>query len=159
MSRTPILLLALAALVLGACAPATLGSRGTPVDLGRDRSATVTAGSTVYALARFPSGSFGLEANPFSERMAVPIGGGSGIRVGSAFELVDVIAPEGWSWRVEDAWVLSQSGRAATIEVTLRLDVPRTARLGGQQLRASIRALSTGGTEPVTFVVQVVDRR
>jgi hypothetical protein len=159
MLRTPLLLLALAALVLGACAPTTIGSRGAPVDLARDRSATVTAGSTVYAVARFASGSFGLEERPFSERMAVPIGGGTGIRVGSAFELVDVIAPDDWSWRVEDAWVLAQTGRPVTIEVTLRLEVPRTARLGGHQLRASVRALSTGGTEPVIFVVQVVDRR
>lgn len=159
MSRTTLLLLASAALVLGACAPTTLGSRSAPVDLDRDRSVTVTAGSTVYAVARFPSGSFGLEERPFSERMAVPIGGGTGIRVGSAFEIVDVIAPEGWSWRVEDAWVLSQIGRPITIEITLRLDVPRTARLGGQQLRGAVRALSTGRTEPVAFVVQVVDRR
>jgi hypothetical protein len=159
MSRTPLLLLVSAALLLGACAPTTLGSRATPVDLDRDRSATIAAGSTVYAIARFPSGSFGLEPRPFPERMAVPIGGGTGVRVGSAFELVDIVAPEGWTWRVEDAWVLLPTERPVTIEVTLRLEVPRTARLGGQQLRASVRALSTGRTEPVTFVVQVVDRR
>jgi hypothetical protein len=158
MARAP-LLLACSLLVLAACAPSAVGSRTNPADLSRDRTVPAAPGETVYVLASFPARSFGFGADPFAERLAVPIGGGEGVRIGSAFEWIDVIAPEGWTWRVEDAWAISYGGRAPGFEVTLRIDVPPTARLGGQQLRGALRARPTGRTEPVAFVVQVTGRR
>lgn len=158
--RRTLLLLAVASAVLAACAPTVVGSRSTPVDLARDRSAVTTRDSAVYALASFPAGSFGFAAGAFSERLAVPVGvDSSGIRISSALELVDVVAPEGWTWRVDDVWSVSREGRPPAFEVTLRLDVPPDARLGGQQIRGTLRAVSTGRSEPVSMVVQVVDRR
>lgn len=160
MSRSPLLILALASVLVVACAPSVVGSRGNPVDLQRGGSVVATPGSSVYAQAVYPSGSFGLTADTFADRMAVPIGvDGAGRRVTSAFELVDVIAPEGWTWRVDDAWSTVRGGRPPSLEITLRLDVPPGARLGGQQVRGAIVALPTGVREPVTMVVQVVSQR
>jgi len=160
MVRSLLMLLALFSFLAVACAPSVVGSRGNPVDLRRDRSVVATPGSSVYAQVVFPSGSFGLSADAFADRMAIPIGvDGAGRRVTSAFELVDVIAPEGWTWRVDDAWSAVRGGRPPSLEITLRLDVPPGARLGGQQVRATIVARPTGGREPVTMVVQVVPRR
>jgi hypothetical protein len=159
MARFPLLLLVPSLLVLAACAPAAVGSRNNPVDLSRQGSVIASPGATVHVLASFPARSFGFGPSPFGDRLAVPIGGGQGVRIGSEFELVDVIAPEGWTWRVEDAWTISYGGRAPGFDVTLRIDVPATARLGGQQLRGALRARATGRTEPVAFVVQVTDRR
>lgn len=159
MARAPLLLLACSLLVLAACAPAAVGSRTNPVDLSRQRSVVASPGASVYVLAAFPARSFGFGADPFSDRLAVPIGGGQGVRIGSEFELTDVIAPEGWTWRVDDAWSIAYGGRAPGFDVTLRIDVPPTTRLGGQQLRGALRARATGRTEPVAFVVQVIDRR
>jgi len=161
MRRTQILvLMSFVALALSACAPTAVGSRSTPVDLRRSDRIETTAGSTVYARIAFPSGSFGFRPDAFSDRLAVPVGvDGSGRRVTSALELVDVVAPEGWTWRVDDVWSVVRSGRPPSVEVTLRLDVPANARLGGQPLRATLRAPSTGGREPVAMVVQVTGRR
>jgi hypothetical protein len=160
MSRSLLMLLALFSFLAVACAPSVVGSRGNPVDLRRDRSVVTTPGSSVYAQMVFPSGSFGLTADAFADRMAIPIGvDGAGRRATSAFELVDVIAPEGWTWRVDDVWSMVRGGRPPSLEITLRLDVPTDARLGGQQVRGTIVARPTGGREPVAMVVQVVPRR
>ena len=160
MHRALALLLVLLTLFAAGCAPSVIGSRGNPVDLRRDGSATTTAGSASYARVAFPSGSFGLAPDAFSAFMAVPIGiDGRGIRVTSSFELVDVIAPEGWTWRVDDAWSETRGGRPPSLVITLRLDVPQGARPGGQQVRGTIVARPTGGREPVSLVVQVVPRR
>jgi hypothetical protein len=149
----------LLALALVACAPTTVGSRSTPLDLGRNDRIETTAGATLYARISFPSGAFGFRADAFADRLAVPVGvDGSGIRITSALELVDVVAPEGWRWRVDDVWSVTRAGRPPSFDVTLRLDVPADARLGGQQLRGTLRAPATGGREPVSMVVQVVRR-
>ena len=161
MRRTPLILLTLVLAVLVAgCAPAVVGSRSNPVDLQRDRSATATAGSTVYVRSTFPSGAFGLRADAFEGAFRMPLGvDGSGARVTSEFELVDVVAPAGWNWRLEDVWSESRGGRPPVLVVTLRLDVPADVRLGGQQLRGTLVARSTGGREPISLVVQVMPRR
>lgn len=160
MRRSPLVLLPLVVLVLAAgCAPAIVGSRSNPVDLQRDRSATATPGSTVYVRSTYPSGAFGLRASAFTGVFQIPLGvDGSGARVTSEFELVDVVAPPGWSWRLEDVWSESRGGRPPVLVVTLRLDVPAGARLGGQQLRGTLVARSTGGREAVSLIVQVVPR-
>ncbi|MBW6457476.1 MAG: hypothetical protein K0A98_16460 [Trueperaceae bacterium] len=161
MRRSPLILLAivLAVLVAG-CAPAVVGSRNNPVDLQRDRNVTTTAGATVYARSTFPSGAFGLRAGAFTGAFQVPLGvDGSGARVTSEFELVDVVGPAGWSWRLVDVWSESRGGRPPVLVATLQLDVPADARLGGQQLRGTLVARSTGGREPVALIVQVVPRR
>ena len=158
--RTPLALLPWLAAALVACAPALVGSRSAPVDLARDRSVVTSAGSAVYARTSYPSGAFGFAAGAFADRMAVPVGvDGSGIRVTSAFELVDIVAPEGWTWRVDDVWSVARAGRPPSFDVTLRLDVPANARMGGQQLRGTLLARTTGAREPLALVVQVVDRR
>ncbi len=144
-------------LLLTACAPTTVGSRSTPLDLGRSDRIEAIAGTTLYARIAFPSGAFGFRSDAFADRLAVPVGvDGSGIRISSALELVDVVAPEGWRWRVDDVWSVTRGNRPPSFEVTLRLDVPADARLGGQQLRGTLRAPSTGGREPVSLIVQVV---
>ena len=103
-SATILLPIVLAILVAG-CAPAVVGSRSNPVDLQRDRSATATPGSTVYVRSTFRSGAFGLRANAFAGAFRVPLGSdGSGARVTSEFDLVDVVGPSGWTWRLEDVW-------------------------------------------------------
>ncbi len=156
---TPLVSLLLAAL-LAACAPTVVGSRSNPVDLQRDRSATATAGATVYVRSTYPSGAFGLRPGAFAGTFAIPLGvDGSGARVTSEFEFVDVIAPDGWTWRLADVWSESRAGLPPVLVVTLRLDVPEGARLGGQQLRGTLVARSTGGREPVSLVVQLVPRR
>lgn len=160
MRRAPLILLpiVLAVLVAG-CAPAIVGSRSNPVDLQRDRNATTTAGSSLYVRSTFASGAFGLRAGAFAGAFRIPLGAdGSGARVTSEFELVDVVAPSGWSWRLEDVWSEWRGGRPPVLVATLRLDVPDGARLGGQQLRGSLVARATGGREPVSLVVQVVPR-
>jgi len=160
--RTPSLLLALlvGALLSAGCAPAVVGSRSNPVDLQRDRSATTTPGSTVYVRSTYPSGAFGLRAGAFTGAFQVPLGvDGSGARVTSEFEFVDVVGPAGWSWQLVDVWSESRGGRPPALVATLRLDVPADARLGGQQLRGTLVARSTGGREPVALIVQVVPRR
>jgi hypothetical protein len=155
----PLVPLLLAAL-LAACAPSVIGSRSNPVDLQRDRSATATAGETVYVRSTYPSGAFGLPAGAFAGVFSIPLGvDGSGARVTSEFEFVDVVAPDGWTWRLDDVWSESRGGRPPVLVVTLRLDVPAGARPGGQQLRGTVVARSTGGREPVSLVVQVVPRR
>jgi len=156
---TPLVPLLLAVL-LAACAPAVIGSRSNPVDLQRDRVATATAGATVYVRSTYPSGAFGLRPGAFVGAFSVPLGvDGSGARVTSEFEFVDVVAPDGWVWRLDDVWSESRGGRPPVLVVTLRLDVPAGARLGGQQLRGTLVARSTGGREPVSLIVQVVPRR
>jgi len=158
-SATILLPIVLAILVAG-CAPAAVGSRSNPVDLQRDRSATATPGSTVYVRSTFRSGAFGLRSNAFAGAFQIPLGSdGSGARVTSEFELVDVVGPSGWTWRLEDVWSESRGGQPRVLVVTLRLDVPADAGLGGQQLRGTLVARSTGGREPVSLVVQVVPRR
>ena len=161
MRRTTLTLLPFVLLVLAAgCAPAVVGSRSNPADLQRDRNVTATPGATVYARSTFPSGAFGLRPGAFSGAFQVPLGvDGSGARVTSEFELVDVVGPSGWTWRLEDVWSEWRGGRPPVLVVTLRLDVPADARLGGQQLRGTLVARSTGGREPVSLVVQVVPRR
>jgi len=161
MHRSPLILLAIVLAVLAAgCAPAVVGSRSNPVDLQRDRSVTTTAGATVYARSTYPAGAFGLRAGAFTGAFQVPLGvDGSGARVTSEFELVDVVGPSGWNWRLVDVWSEVRGGRPPVLVATLRLDVPADARLGGQQLRGTLVARSTGGREPVSLVVQVVPRR
>lgn len=154
-----LLLTSVVALLLAACAPTVLGSRGNPVDLRRDRTAVVQPGGTVYVRISFPTGAFGLARDAFADAFAVPLGaGGRGARVTSSFELLDVAAPAGWRWTLDDVWSESRAGQAPALVVTMRIDVPRDARLGGQAVGATLLARPSGGREPVTLVVQVVPR-
>lgn len=147
--------LVLLALVLTACAPAAVGSRGTPYDLRQGETAQVAPGGSVYAQLLLPARDLGLADDDFVG-LFVPCGGEASCAVvTSRFELVDVAAPEGWSWRVDRADAVRRPRFATTVDVRLRLDVPRDARLGGTELRA--RLVTRGGTtRPVTLVVQVV---
>lgn len=151
----PFALLALLALVLAGCAPAVLGSRGTPYDLRRGETAQVAPGGVAYAQLDVPASEFGFDDADFSS-LFVPCGGDRSCAVvTSRFELVDVAAPEGWTWRVDRADAVRQPRFATTVDVRLRLDVPADARLGGTQLRA--RLVAPGGVaRPVALVVQVV---
>ena len=146
---------ALLVLVLVGCAPGALGARGTPYDLRRGETAQVAPGGAVYAQLLLPASDFGLADTDFTG-LFVPCGGDTSCAVvTSRFELVDVAAPEGWTWRVDRADVVRRPRFATTVDVRLRLDVPRDARLGGTQLRA--RIVTRGGTtRPVEWVVQVV---
>ena len=147
-------LLALFALVLAGCAPAVLGSRGTPYDLRRGETAQVAPGGVAYAQLVAPASEFGFDDADFSS-LFVPCGSATCAVVTSRFELVDVAAPEGWTWRVDRADALRRTRFATNVDVRLRLDVPADARLGGTQLRARLVARS-GTSMPVTLVVQVV---
>ncbi len=156
--RTPahaLALFALLVLVLAGCAPAVLGSRGTPYDLRRGETAQVAPGGVVYAQLVVPAREFGFDDADFAS-LFVPCGGDASCAVvTSRFELVDVAAPEGWTWRVDRADAVRRPRFATNVDVRLRLDVPADARLGGTQLRARMVA-RTGVSRPVVFVVQVV---
>ncbi len=147
--------LVLFALVVAGCAPAVLGSRGTPYDLRRGETAQSSPGGAVYAQLLLPARDFGLSDDDFSS-LFVPCGGDTSCAVvTSRFELVDVAAPEGWTWRVDRADAVRRPRFATSVDVRLRLDLPADARLGGTQLRA--RLATRGGTStPVVLVVQVV---
>jgi hypothetical protein len=153
--RTLPLALVLLALVLAACAPTVVGSRGTPYDLRRGETAQVAPGGAVYAQLQLPAREFGLSDSDFPG-LFVPCGGDASCAVvTSRFELVDVAAPEGWTWRVDRADAVRRPRFSTVIDVRLRLEVPADARLGGTQVRA--RLVTRGGTaRPVAFVVQVV---
>src|SRR3990172_1318768 len=144
--------LALLVLVLAGCAPGALGTRGTPYDLRRGETAQVAPGGTVYAQLLVPARDVGFEDGDFSN-LFVPCGGDTSCAVvTSRFELVDVAAPEGWTWRVDRADAVRRPRFATNVDVRLRLDVPADARLGGTQLRARLVARS-GTSRPVVFVV------
>ncbi len=142
--------------VLAACAPATVGSFATPYDLNSGETARVSPGASVHARATYRTTEFGFPSRGAFEGLYVPCGAeATCLVVTPRFELVDVIAPEGWVWRVERVDAVRRSGRSETLAVTLRLDVPRDAALGGRELRARLRA-RTGESQPVSLVVQVV---
>ena len=149
------MLLALFALVLVGCAPAVLGSRGTPYDLRGGETAQVAPGGVAYAQLVLPARDFGFADADFSS-LFVPCGGERLCAVVTTrFDLVDVAAPEGWTWRVDRADAVRQPRFATNVDVRLRLDVPADARLGGTQLRARLVARN-GTSMPITLVVQVV---
>lgn len=149
------IVLALLAFVLAGCAPAVLGSRGTPYDLRAGETAQVAPGGVAYAQLQLPARDFGLDDDDFAS-LFVPCGSDRSCAVvTSRFELVDVAAPEGWTWRVDRADVVRQPRFATTVDVRLRLDVPANARLGGTEMRARLVARG-GATRPVALVVQVL---
>lgn len=151
---TPLLVL-----LLAACAPGALGDRGNPFDLRRDGAVRVSPGGSAFMRISYPTGAFGLARDAFADAFAVPLGaGGRGARVTSSFELLDVAAPPGWRWTLDDVWSESRAGVPPALVVTLRLDVPQDARLGGQAIGATLRAKPSGGRESVSVVVQVVPR-
>ena len=140
---------------LAACAP-SVGSFATPYDLNSGESARVTPGGSVHARGTYRTSALGYPNRGAFEGLYVPCGAQTTcLIVTRQFELVDVIAPEGWVWRVERVDAVRRSGRPETLAVTLRLDVPRDADLGGRELRARLRA-GTGESVPVSLVVQVV---
>jgi hypothetical protein len=142
-------------LALAACAPSA-GSFATPYDLDGGEAAQVSPGGSVHARATYRTSAFGYPNRGAFEGLYVPCGAQTTcLVVTGRFELVDVIAPEGWVWRVERVDAVRRSGRPETLAVTLRLDVPRDAPLGGRELRARLRA-RTGESVPVSLVVQVV---
>lgn len=146
---------ALLALVLAGCAPGAVGSRGTPYDLRRGETAQVAPGGVAYAQLVLPARELGYDDADFSS-LFVPCGGDTSCAVvTSRFELVDVVAPEGWTWRVDRADAVRRPRFATNVDVRLRLDVPASARLGGTELRARLVARN-GTARPVVLVVQVV---
>jgi hypothetical protein len=153
--RLPATVLALFALVLAGCAPGAVGTRGTPYDLRRGETAQVAPGGVVYAQLLLPASELGLADADFSG-LFVPCGGDASCAVvTSRFDLVDVAAPEGWTWRVDRADAVRRPRFATQVDVRLRLDVPAAARLGGTELRA--RLVTRDGTaRPVALIVQVV---
>lgn len=143
-------------LALAACAPSAVGSFATPYDLDGGETARVSPGGSVHARATYRTSAFGYPNRGAFEGLYVPCGAqATCLIVTRQFELVDVIAPEGWVWRVERVDAVRRSGRPETLAVTLRLDVPRDASLGGREVRARLRA-RTGESQPVSLVVQVV---
>ena len=153
--RVAPIVLSLLALVLAGCAPGAVGSRGTPYDLRGGETAQVEPGGVVYAQLLVPAREFGFEDADFAS-LFVPCGGDASCAVvTSRFELVDVAAPEGWTWRVDRADAVRRPRFATNVDVRLRLDVPAGARLGGTQLRARLVA-GSGVSRPVELVVQVV---
>lgn len=147
--------LALLALALASCAPGAVGTRGTPYDLRRGETAQVAPGGVAYAQLVLPASEFGFDDADFAS-LFVPCGGVATCAVvTSRFELLDVAAPEGWTWRVDRADAVRRPRFATSIDVRLRLEVPADARLGGTQLRARLVARS-GVSRPIAQVVQVV---
>ncbi len=141
---------------LAACAPTAVGSFATPFDLNTGETARVSPGASVHARATYRTSDLGYPRSGAFEGLYVPCGAQTTcLIVTRHFELVDVIAPEGWVWRVDRVDAVRRSGRPETLAVTLRLEVPRDAALGGREVRARLRA-STGDTVPVSLVVQVV---
>lgn len=153
--RVAPIVLVLLVLVLAGCAPGALGARGTPYDLRRGETAQVAPGGVAYAQLVVPAREFGFDDDDFAS-LFVPCGGDTSCAVvTSRFDLVDVAAPEGWTWRVDRADAVRRPRFATNVDVRLRLDVPADARLGGIQLRARLVA-QNGTSRPVVFVVQVV---
>jgi hypothetical protein len=146
-------------LLLVACLPTTAGGPGNPIALERQASATTPPGGTLYARATFPYGAFRLPSDAFAGTFVLPLGQqGSTRRVTSEFDLVDIRAPEGWTWQLDTVMAEARVGRAPELVVTLRLTIPPGARPGGQQLAADILSRSTGARQRVSMVVQVVPR-
>lgn len=144
-------------LALGACAP-SVGSFATPFDLNARETARVSPGGTVYARADYRLRDFGYASGTFAG-LYVPCGSQTTcLIVTREFDLVDVIAPEGWTWRVDRVDAVRRTGEAETFAVTLELDVPRDADLGGREIRARLRS-RTGTTRDVSLIVQVVSAR
>lgn len=147
-------------LVLSACAPSVVGSRNNPIDLRRDTTIVVTPGETLYLAKSYPTGAFGLPPGAFASRLSIPLGSsGSLARVGSEFDVVDLVAPEGYRITLDDVWAEARADRAPSIEVRLRLEVPAGARPGGNLIKANVRARATGGREPIEVIVQILQQR
>jgi hypothetical protein len=155
-SRRPALAAALLLITVAACAPAVVGSRGTPFDLRHDRTVTANPASTVYVLAAFDHGAFDYRAEQLGLRW-VPWGANVNIaQITVFFRVRDLVAPEGWNLVVEDVRGYDRPNTSGiAVEALLRLEVPAGARLGGQRVRAIIEA-QNGTRRPIEIVVQVV---
>ena len=145
----------LAASLLVACAPTTLGERSSPYRLGRDGPASAQPGGEVYVEVDVARDVFGLvEADlsprwqPWSVNLARAV-------ATHRFIVRDVIAPDGWELSLNRAVAWLRSNRSEVdIELLLRLQVPADARLGGHRVRASI-VDQNGRSLPLEIVVQV----
>lgn len=159
MLRLAPLTLALALLLL-ACAPGAVGSANRPIDLASASTLTMSPGDTLYMRLSGPPERFRLGAEVFANTFALPLGPDGSVRqITREFSLVDIRAPEGWSWRVESARVEDRPGSPVRLEVVLRLDVPRDARFGGVPISADLLARSSNVRERVSLVAQVVPQR
>ncbi len=140
---------------MAACAPATLGDRSNPYRPGVDGAASVRPGSAVFVQIDVARDVFGLTADDLAMRLT-PWGTNlSRATVTPLFELRDVVAPDGWDVELDRVVAyLSGNRPTADVEVTLRVDVPGGARLGGQRLRATL-ADERGNRHAIEFVVQV----
>ncbi len=150
-----IAVLAAALSLLAACAPATLGDRSNPYRPGVDGAASARPGSAVFVQIDVARDVFGLTADDLAMRLA-PWGPNlARATVTPLFDLRDVVAPDGWDVELDRAVAFLSSNRStADVEVTLRVDVPSGARLGGQRLRATL-ADERGNRHVIEFVVQV----
>jgi len=158
MRRTLVMLLALA-LLAAACAPTTAGGAGNPINLQRQTSATTLADSSVFVRTSYALEAFRLTTDDFASSFVLPMGTrGSTRRVTSDFELRDVRAPEGWSWRLETVMLETLAGRSPELIATLRLSVPPGTRPGGQQVAVDLVSRTTGARQRVELVVQVIPR-
>lgn len=141
--------------VLAACAPAAVGDRGNPHRPGVDGAVPVRPGATAFVLVDVPRDAFGLTGDDLATRLA-PWGPNlSRATVTPLFTLRDAVAPDGWTLELDRVVAfLSSSRSTADVEVTLRVEVPAGARLGGQRLRAAL-ADQRGIRHPIEIVVQV----
>lgn len=144
-------------LVLASCAPGAAGSGpGSPFQLPSNDPAQVSPGRSLYLRQTFPASAFNFTEADLQWRW-VPLGTrGLTANLTSEFQVVDMVMPEGWSWRLDNARVDSRDGTSPTYTVTLRVDVPAGARLGGQRISATVVTPRTGRRQNVAVVVQVV---
>ena len=142
-------------LVLAACAPATLGDRSAPYRLNRDGPAAVRPGDRVYLQLDVPGAVFGVREADLATRWQPWTPNVARAVATHRFTVRDVIAPDGWELSLDRVVAYLRAGRnEAELEVTLRLQVPSDARLGGQRVRALLVDVS-GRTSPLEIVTQV----
>jgi len=150
-----VLALLAATLVLAACAPATLGDRSAPHRLDRDGPVAIRPGDQAYLQLDVPRDVFGVREADLAPRWQPWTPNVARAVATQRFTIRDVIAPDGWELSLDRVVAYLRAGRSeAELEVTLRLQVPADARLGGQRVRALLVDVS-GRSSSFEIVTQV----
>jgi len=144
-----------ALLVLGACAPTTLGTRNSPYDVDRDGPVAVRAGASVYVEASVAPSVFALTQADLASRLTPWGEGRARASITPLLEVRDVIAPDTWDVALERAVAYLDARRPeAQVDVMLRIAVPSDARPGGYRVRADV-VDQRGRRTTIEVVVQV----
>lgn len=158
-------LLAVAGLLLAACAPAA-GSRSSVAVPAGASAIPVAAGATLFVRVDYALEEFGISTDDMRAAIWVPSGFASEIGdATSYFSLHDVQGASGWQidlsrMLVERTTVTNQAFGTTTTTTDLwaeiRVQVPADAIAGVYRVRGTIEARG-GGTRPVQFRLDVAN--